>query len=131
MKYYGKIGGSEQIIVSSTTYQPSSDYIEMIGERPSLNHIADDSGNWLLSTDMLKNEVAQQKQSLLELARNKINDLQIIIDMRNHNPDDDDTREKQLLTAWKQYLVELYNIEQQEGFPENVIWPTMPDEQTT
>jgi hypothetical protein len=30
-------------------------------------------------------------------------------------------------TAWIQYRLDLLNVPQQEGFPDNIMWPTMPE----
>lgn len=35
------------------------------------------------------------------------------------------TQEEQ--TAWNNYRLELLDVPQQEGFPDNVIWPVLPD----
>lgn len=127
--YYCEVGGNVPTTNTSENAEVPIGSVLMKEPQPTPYHTANEDGTWSLSEEMLKDQAIQQRGQLLELARNKINDLQIIIDMQSFDSSVDDTREKRLLTAWKQYLVKLYSIEQQQGFPDNIEWPTPPDEQ--
>lgn len=49
MKYYGKIGTSQQTVVQDNiNYSSAVDEVLMIGERPSAEHIVQADGTWIL-----------------------------------------------------------------------------------
>lgn len=68
MKYYGKIGTSQQIVVSDTAdYCPAGDEILMEDGRPSTEHIAHSNGKWILLSEAEQNKKAAAiKKSVLK-----------------------------------------------------------------
>ncbi len=66
-------------------------------------------------------EVLAVRDDQLRLAALRIAPLQDA-----HDLGDISEVEESLLTSWKRYRVALNRIEQQEGYPINVIWPPMP-----
>lgn len=70
-------------------------------------------------------DIAQQaefkRDQLLSVAAVRIAPLQDAIDIGEDTPEDVAN-----LKLWKQYRVVLNRIDQQSGFPENIIWPVAP-----
>jgi hypothetical protein len=59
MKYYGVIGQSVGMVEQSPDPSPPDGYIEMVGERPTTEHIAQSDGTWALpSLDEVKAQTA-------------------------------------------------------------------------
>lgn len=63
-----------------------------------------------------------QKDVMLKEAALRIAPLQDAVDL-----DDASEEEVDSLKKWKQYRVALNRITQQEGYPDSINWPTMPE----
>jgi hypothetical protein len=93
--------------------------------RPGVHHVWTEHG-WELD------EVAEQaalvaktldiRDSLLYEAGLRIAPLQDAIELDRATPEDEAA-----LRQWKGYRVDLNRIEDQEGFPEDIEWPTQPE----
>lgn len=123
--YYSKETGEEvnhqelgELPESLTTVAPNSPYDKWDGEQWVKDQQAEND-------DLAKAALEQRDQFMMQASKS-IDLLQAKIKLANHNPDDDDTPEKQLLTAWETYLVNLSQIEQQPNFPQEINWPQMP-----
>ena len=71
MRIYGKIGTSQQIVVSDgVNYNPQSDEVLMQSERPKGDYIAAENGEWVLdktpALDALTAEYTKEKANLCE-----------------------------------------------------------------
>lgn len=69
------------------------------------------------------NEIIIDKAAEVRTVRDKL--LVMHIDILNGPRWSSLTQEQQ--TAWINYRQELLNVPQQEGFPDNVIWPVLPE----
>lgn len=71
------------------------------------------------------NETPVDKAKEVRLIRDKllVNNIDIFNSVRWSTL----TQEQQ--AAWTNYRQELLNVPQQEGFPDNVIWPVLPDQE--
>lgn len=67
-------------------------------------------------------DVREKQQALMQLAGAAIAPLQDASDLGEATQ-----AEQARLIAWKRYRVELNRIEQQSGYPQAVVWPTVPD----
>lgn len=63
-----------------------------------------------------------KKDELLKLAAIRIAPLQDAVDL-----DEATNEEVALLKKWKQYRIAVNRISQQTGYPDNIVWPTMPE----
>lgn len=70
--------------------------------------------------------VKENRDVLLAAAAYRMGPLQDAIDINAVTEE-----ELALLNQWKQYRVELNRIDQQEGFPHQVVWPLSPDEKVS
>lgn len=67
--------------------------------------------------------VGKTRDGLLITASNRMGPLKDAVDI-GRATDEDVT----LLAQWKGYRVDLNRIEQQEGFPTEILWPLSPDQ---
>lgn len=70
--------------------------------------------------------VKENRDVLLAAAAYRMGPLQDAIDINAATEE-----ELALLNQWKQYRVELNRIDQQDGFPHQVVWPVSPDEKVS
>lgn len=62
-----------------------------------------------------------EQESLMERATLQMAPLQDAVDLEEATPE-----EEARLKAWKQYRVKLNRVDQQDGWPANIDWPTAP-----
>ncbi|WP_433886050.1 tail fiber assembly protein [Pseudomonas vranovensis] len=94
--------------------------------RPGPFHVW--QGNqWMLDSvaekDALVRQEMNKRDTFLTAASTRIAPLQDAIDLGEATP----SEEAELL-EWKRYRVELNRVHKQEGFPQNIQWPSMPDQ---
>lgn len=70
-----------------------------------------------------RQEAIARRDELLAVATLRMSPLQDAVDLGRATKD-----EKAQLVAWKGYRIDLSRIEQQDGFPLEVAWPTSPAE---
>lgn len=91
---------------------------------PNLAEIEDDDPRYLAfmspPPDYLVLAIAERDQRLAE-ATIRIAPLQDAVDLEEAT-----AAEIALLKRWKKYRVDLSRIEQQPGFPTDVVWPVIP-----
>ncbi|WP_054061786.1 tail fiber assembly protein [Pseudomonas asplenii] len=63
-----------------------------------------------------------KRDQLLSFAANQMGPLQDAVDLEEATAD-----EARLLKEWKQYRIALSRLEQQMGFPTDVVWPISPE----
>ncbi|MDH1629291.1 tail fiber assembly protein [Pseudomonas mosselii] len=74
------------------------------------------------TVEQLRETAFAQRDKGLSIAALRIAPLQDAVDLGNAS---DDVRAK--LTKWKQYRVDLNDIDQHEGFPQIIDWPQPPE----
>lgn len=74
-----------------------------------------------LTQEEIITSVLVERDRLLALAAMRIAPLQYAVDI-----DIASTEEKATLLLWKKYSIEVNRISLQEGFPEDITWPTQP-----
>ncbi|WP_168232302.1 tail fiber assembly protein [Pseudomonas veronii] len=75
------------------------------------------------SVEELSATAKEQRDKLLAVAANRMGPLQDAVDTGRAT-----NEEVAQLAAWKGYRIDLNRIEQQEGFPAEILWPLSPDE---
>ncbi len=65
----------------------------------------------------------RRRDRLLSVATTRMAPLQDAVDIGEATTDEDAE-----LTAWKRYRMLLNRIQQQDGFPQNIDWPAVPNE---
>lgn len=71
--------------------------------------------------EQLESYALAQRDALLRDAATRIAPLQDAVDLEIATPE-----EQASLITWKQYRVALNRIEQQAGYPTEILWPTAP-----
>lgn len=107
---YGKIGESTQHVRN----KPLEGMVEMSGERPTVAHVADESGEWVLP-GATADSVRAERDALIDKVSNEISRLW-------DNGGD--------YSVWQPYRQHLRDIPEQEGFPTSVDWGELPAEFT-
>lgn len=129
MKRCGFVGQSTETIVEGGNPACPSGWIEMNAERPSIEHVADANGNWIipqLTNKELAEQAIKKRDELMEIAYRKLRLLDSKVKLANDIQDD--TPLKRQLIEWEGYLVALSEIEQQSAFPEQINWPKIEDQ---
>lgn len=132
MKHCGLVGQSIETVVEGLNPTCPAGWIEMKGERPTPEHIADASGYWVIpkpTTEELAKQAYKQRDELMEIAYRKIRLLDSKVKI--YEPSQDVTPLTIQLTAWEHYLVMLSEIEEQANFPKQIKWPQIPEDPTT
>lgn len=129
LKYCGQVGRSTETIIESDNPVCPSGLIEMKGERPTPEYVADANGNWIipqLTNKELAEQAIKKRDELMEIAYRKLRLLDSKVKLANDIQDD--TSLKRQLIEWEGYLVALSEIEQQSAFPEQINWPKIEDQ---
>jgi len=108
MKIYAIPGEEIQHIVSDNISGPEGSIL-MSEERPSVNHICDSTGTWIINIDKLAEDARTTRDELLYKC-----DYTVLSD----SPVDS--------APWITYRQELRDVPQQPNFPESFTWPTEP-----
>ena len=92
--------------------------------RPSQYHTWT-QGQWMLDevaeTEGLKQQAIAEVSRLMIAATQELAPLQDAVDLEMAT-----SGEVALYTEWRRYRVELNRVEQQVGFPRQIVWPTKP-----
>lgn len=93
---------------------------------PGLIEVEDDDSRYVTFVTPVEPDKAAMayatRDSLLATATLRIGPLQDAVDA-GRATDDETTR----LLLWKGYRIDLNRINQQEGFPEDIVWPQPPE----
>ena len=111
MPVYAKVGESLQYVMEEFQAQEMPDLVLMSGPRPSMLHVADDSGRWVVGEDLARAE----------------RDYRLRCHIDCMNPAWWETlsqEDKDIIQAYRKALLD---VPQQLDFPHDINWPRKPD----
>lgn len=106
-KYFRSIDGVKDLF-------DGEEYVEFSDGPPTVT-------NGPLTADEILSAVKGKRDQLLSVATNIISPLQDAVDLGSATE-----AEKELLNELKLYRIDLLRIDKQEGYPEDVTWPSSP-----